>query len=123
MMRWIVRLLVGAAGVLALLLAAQFWMNPAGPAAKLGLQAQGVLGLATIRADIAAFFAVAGVLSLAAVIRREARLMTGPLLLVGLALAGRIATVAVSDYSPEQLPPMVVEAVLLGLFALARRRL
>ena len=123
MMRMLVRVLVGVAGVLALLMAAQLWMHPAAPAAKLGLQAQGVLGLATIRADIAAFFAAAGVLSLAAVIRGEAKLMTAPLLLVALALAGRIATVAASGYSHEQLPPMVVEAVLLGLFGVARRRL
>ncbi|MFN3524126.1 MAG: hypothetical protein ACK4YQ_17920 [Phenylobacterium sp.] len=120
-MRLLLRVLVGLAGAAALLLAAQFWLNPLQPAARLGLDAQGALGIATIRADIAAFFGAAGLFALAAAARAEARLMTTPLLLVALALAGRVVTVVDRGFTPEQGPPMVVEAVLVALFALARR--
>lgn len=120
-MRLVLRILVAVVGVAAILLAAQFWLNPVQPAARLGLDARGALGLATIRADIAAFFATAGILSLIAAVRAEARLMTTPLLLVALALAGRVVTVVDQGFTPAQAPPMAVEATLVALFALARR--
>ena len=120
-MRLVLRVLVAVVGVLAILLAAQFWLNPIAPAARLGLDPRGALGLATIRADMAGFFATAGVLSLIAAVRAEARLMTAPLLLVGIALAGRIVTLVDQGFTPAQAPPMAVEAALVVLFALARR--
>lgn len=122
-MRPVLRVLVALAGALALLVALQFWLHPAAPAARLGVEPMGDLGLATIRADVAGFFAAAGLLSLAAAVRADKRLMTAPLLLIGLALVGRLITVAVSGLSPDMVQPMVVEAALLLLFGVARRRL
>jgi len=122
-MRTLLRLIVGAVGVLALLVAARIWINPATAAAQLGVGALGPLGVATLRADFAGFFAAAGAFSLAAAIRDEARLLTAPLALVALALAGRCLTVLHDGLAQPMIVPMVVEAVLVVVFALGRRGL
>jgi len=122
-MKLVVRGLVGVLGALALAMAAAFWLNPGLPAARLGVSALDALGFATLRADMGGFFAMAGVLSLAAAVRDNARLLTAPLLLVTLALAARVGTAALSGYTPEMAQPMVVEAVLAAVLALGRRTL
>lgn len=123
MVRGLLRILVGIIGVLALLVAIRLWIAPAEPAAQLGLQAVGRLGLATLRADVAGFFAVGGLFSLLAAVRGDGRLLTPPLALLTLALAGRVLTVVIDGYAPEMLPPMVVEGVLVTILFLARRPL
>lgn len=123
MVRALVRILAGGVGVLALLLAARIWLGPVEPAAKLGLQGSGGLGLATLRADVGGFFAAGGLFALLGAIRADARMLTPPLVLLGLALVGRLVTVLLDGYAPEMLAPMVVEAVLVAVLFLARRRL
>ena len=123
MVRTVLRGLIGLIGVLGLLLALQLWLNPALPAAKLGLAATGPLGLASIRADLGGFFAGSSILALIAVIRSQARYLTAPLLFIGLALAGRVLTVVMSGLTPDMVQPMVVEAVLVVVLALGRSRI
>jgi hypothetical protein len=110
-------------GVLALLVAARLWIGPEAPAAALGLKADGLLGLATLRADVGGFFAAGGLFALAGAIRGEGRLLTPPAVLLGLALVGRLVTVAVDGYAAPMLPPMIIEAVLVAILLIARRRL
>ena len=50
---------------LALFVALRLWLVPGFAVLNLGLAAQGVLGLASTRADVAGFFAVAGILAIA----------------------------------------------------------
>jgi hypothetical protein len=119
-MKMVVRAIVGLLGVLALVMAAAFWVNPGLGAARLGVSALNALGFASLRADMGGFFAVAGVLSLAGAVGDNARLLTAPLLLVALALVARIATAALSGYTAEMAPPLVVEAVLVAVLALGR---
>jgi hypothetical protein len=122
-MRLVLRLMLGVIGLAALLLAARLWMDPAMAAAKLGVAANGPLGMATLRADLAGFFGVAGGLTLAGAIRSDARFLTAPLLLIGAALTGRVVTVIAMGLKPEMVGPMVVEAVLLVVLAFGRRTL
>lgn len=122
-MRNILRGLVGIVGVLAVLLALQFWLNPVAPAAKLGLSPLGGLGLSTIRADMAGFFGAAGVLALVAAVRGQGGWLTAPLLMVGIALTGRVVNVIAIGWSPDFVQPMAVEAVLVALFAAGRQLL
>lgn len=122
-MRMAARIVVGLVGVGALLLAARLWMDPVAAAARLGLAGQGALGLASLRADVGGFFAAAGLLSLAGAIRGEARLLTAPLAMVSLALAGRLLTAATGAYDAQALPAMVVEAMLAVLLGFGRRLL
>ena len=121
--RTIVRGLVGVAGLLGLLVAARLLMQPEATGLKLGLTPVGSLGLATLRADVAGFFAVTGGLSLFAAWKNDRALVLAPLLLIGAALAGRCITLVAQGVSPELVPPMVIEATLLVLLAFARRTL
>lgn len=119
----IVRLLVGVAGVLAVVIALGFWVNPDMLAAQFGIEPQGPLGFSTLRADFGALFAGTGVFAIAAAVRNSARLLTAPLLLIGIGFAGRLLTIALTGYDASMLQPMVVEVVLITLFAAGRRLL
>ena len=123
MIKTVLRILVGAVGVLALGLALRLWIDPAVTAANLGLMGRGALGLASLRADVGGFFAVAGLLSLAGAVRDDRMLLTAPALLAGLAIAGRLITVVQAGLTPDQVMPIVVEAVLVVLLVGGRRAL
>lgn len=117
----LVRILVGIAGLLGLVLALGFWINPDLLAVKFGISPQGPLGFSTLRADFGALFAGTGVFAIAAAARNNARLLTAPLLLIGIGFAGRLLTVALSGYDASMLQPMVTEIVLIMIFAAGRR--
>ncbi len=119
----IVRILVGIAGLLAVIMALGFWINPELLAVKFGIAPQGLLGLSTLRADFGALFAGTGVFAIAAAIRNNARLMTAPLLLIGIGFSGRLLTIALAGYDASMLQPMVTEIVLIAIFAAGRRLL
>ena len=120
-MRSLVRVLVGAVGVLGLLGAAMFLLRTEPAAARFGLQPLGSLGLASLRADLVALFATVGVLSLLGAVRDRADLLLAPLMLLGLALAGRTLSLVMTGPAPDLIPPMVVEAVLIAILVLGRR--
>lgn len=116
----VLRALLGIAGLLALVVALGFWFNPDTLAAQFGIAARDALGYSTLRADIGAMFGAVGVLVIAAAVRNSARLLTAPLLLIGIGFAGRLLTIVLSGYEPSMLQPMVVEIVLITLFAAGR---
>jgi len=117
----VVRALVGVAGVLAVLVALGFWFRPDTLAAEFAISPQGALGYATLRADLAALFGGVGALAIAAALRNSAYLLTAPLLLLALGLCGRLLTIALAGYEPSMLQPMIVEVVLITLFATGRK--
>jgi hypothetical protein len=117
------RFAIGLLGALAIALAIRFWIDPVGAGAALGVAGNGLLGLATLRADFGSFFAVAAILLLAGAITNDAGFLTAPLLLFAAALLGRVLTIALNGYSPSELQPMIVEAVLVVLIGLGRRSL
>lgn len=123
MMTLILRLVLGLAGALGMLIGARMWMDPAKVGEMMGLAGAGPLGQATLRADVGGFFAAVGVLALAGALRNQARLFTAPVLMIALALSGRLVAMAVNGVDPPAIRSMVIEAVLLGLFALGRLRL
>jgi hypothetical protein len=117
----IMRGLIGLTGLLALLIASRFWIDPAKIAATMDLTPGGPAGLGTLRADMAGFFGAAGVLMLAAVIRKEARWLTPVVLMLGIALTGRVLNLVLNGPSPTLIPPMVIEAVMIVLTGLGLR--
>jgi hypothetical protein len=123
MTKTVLRVLTAVIGALALILALRLWLDPAAAAAKLGLVGRGALGLATLRADVAGFFAAAGGLAIAGAVRDDRRLLTAPALLIALALTGRLITLAQMGPTPDQIMPMGVEAVLVLVMVAARRTL
>lgn len=124
-MQVVIRALVGLLGLAGVLIALRIWMAPEAVAVQLGLGVSDPLGVATIRADVAGFFGGAGAISLFAAIRNRGRLLVAPLVLVSIALTGRVITVALNGYNETMLPPMMIEAVLVtvlgvGMMKLAR---
>jgi hypothetical protein len=116
-MTMVLRVVVGVVGLLGLLIAARMWMAPVELAAQLGVAPANELGVATIRADMGGFFGGAGVIALLAAIRGRGGLLVAPLVLVGIALAGRLVTVAANGFTQDMGPPIAIEAVLLVVFA------
>ena len=123
MIRSTLRVLIGLVGLLALLVSIRLWIAPAKVGAILGLASNGLAGTATLRADVAAFFAGVGLFSLLAALRRDRRIVVVPLVLVGLALAGRLLSAALLGLPPQQYASVAVEVALVVLFLAARRAL
>ena len=121
MIRKTVRVLIGLVGLLALLLALRLWIAPAAAGSTLGLSIQSPTGIATLRADVAGFFAGVGLFSLYAAVRGDRRALTVPLVLVGVALGGRLLTALLMGLSAQQYAPVAIEAALVVLFLAGRR--
>jgi hypothetical protein len=119
----ILRVMIGLFGILFIVLAAGFLLDPTQAASRLGVGPLAPLGLATLRGDFFAFFGVGGILSIIGAVRKDARFLTAPLLMIGMTLAGRLVTVAVSGFDAAMGPPMLVEALGILLLALGRRSL
>ncbi|MDP3382071.1 MAG: sulfatase-like hydrolase/transferase, partial [Phenylobacterium sp.] len=115
--RLAMRGLLGAVGLLFVAIALRIWIRPEPMAATLGLAAQSLLGLDTLRADMGAFFAGGGLFVLAAAARDERRWLVPALVLLSLALAGRILSLLVGGLDVMSLPPMVLEALLILILA------
>lgn len=106
-----------------LLVCVRDWLDPVAVGAQLGFGPIAKLGHASLRADVGGFFGTAGLLSLGAALRDDHRLLMAPMLLIGLALLGRVIALGFVGFDAVLVPPMVVEAVMLGLFAAGRKTL
>lgn len=111
------RVVIGLVGALSMFQMARLWFDPAAAGAALGLVAQGATGLATLRADVAGFFGALGLFAMAGAVRNDGRLVLPSLVLVVVALAGRLLAAAHDGLGQAQTPPVVVEIVLTALFA------
>lgn len=122
-MTMVLHVWVGVAGLLGVPVASLMWMAPEEAAAQLGIAATGPLGLASIRADMGGFFGAGGVFALAASFKSSGGLLLALVVLVGLALAGRLVAVAVNGFVSEMGPPLVIEVVLCLVFVAGWRPL
>lgn len=109
-------------GVLSLLNAALVWFALDRIAKTLGTPAPTPLAESTLRGDLGALFGTVGVLTIAAAIRDDRRLVLAPLLLLALAIAGRVISYAFAP-TPAALPLIAVEGVALAGVMIARRGL
>ena len=119
--RNLTRGLIGLVGLLALLLASRFWISPDKIGAVMGLLPDGAAGLGTMRADMAGFFGAAGVLSLTAAVRDDRKWLVPVVLMLGIALTGRVLNLVLTGGGPGLIPPMVIEAVLIAITGLGLR--
>lgn len=119
--RAIARGLLGLLGLLLLAIALRVWTQPLALAATLGLSADSLLGVASLRADLGGFFGAGGLFALLAAVRAERRWLVPAMVLLGLALLGRIISFVVSGGGVPQVPPMILEALMLGILAFGWR--
>ncbi|MDO8410153.1 MAG: arylsulfatase [Phenylobacterium sp.] len=115
--RLAMRGLLGAVGLLFVAIALRIWTRPESMAATLGLAAQSPLGLATLRADMGAFFAGGGLFVLAAAVRDKRSWLAPAQALLSLALMGRVVSLLAGGWDLMSLPPMVLEAALILILA------
>ena len=77
-----------------------FLIDPVGSGQSFGIAARGPTGMAAIRADMTAFFVIAAVCMLVGAWRRNGDLLLVPAGLFGVALLGRIVSMAVDGTEP-----------------------
>lgn len=114
-MTMVARVLVGIMALFFGAMGAGFWLNLETQAATFGLQgaveASNLIGRVSVRADFGSFFLTIGILCAYAVWKRSGSAAVGAALLFGIALLGRLVSVALDGPAPGGTPPMVIEAV------------
>lgn len=120
-LRRLLRLLVGWVGLFNIGLGLAFLLDPRGSAARFFVVPLGTQGLATLRADFTAFFVTGGLFALVAAWRSTRAPLLVPLALLSIAITGRCVSLAVDGAAATAGPPMVVEAMMIAILALAHR--
>lgn len=116
------KILVRVLSVIIVLTCAFIWVktliSPAEIAGQLGLQGEGILGLASLRADVGGLFFITMILTSLGLINKGNHWFgAGAMVMVGAAI-GRITGAIVDGYSEATLIPLGVEIVIvLILFA------
>ena len=118
-MRLILTALLFLFGLFNLLLGIGFFVDPVGLGTQFNLSPIGLGGIAVLRADLTAFFLVAGGCQLWGGWRRNGDLLLIPALLFGIAFTGRAVSAVLDGPAPGFATPMTVEAlqVILALAA------
>ena len=115
------RLLIGLFGALSLVQASRLWLSPHIAVGVLGLTDLNSTGLATARADLGGIFVAIGLLMLYGAARNNRAALTGGLVLVASAFAGRIFAAVTDGVASAQYPPLVIEAILVTLLLFGRQ--
>lgn len=113
------RILVGLAALGSLILALGLWIGQEQVIPALGIATTdlggGIVGRATVRADIAGLFGGMGVCMLIAVIRQSVQWVNAVLVFVTVAILGRFIGLAADGGGALAIQPIIVEAVTIGL--------
>lgn len=121
-MAGLMRVLVFGVAAFNLALGMAFLLVPARIAPAFNVAPSGVQGIATLRADFSAFFLCGAGFALVGAWRRACGPLRVPLLLLGIALFGRVIGVAVDGVVATTLAPMVVEFGMIVILAQAYRQ-
>lgn len=111
----LVRILVLLLGLFNLFLGLSFLFNPVEMAADFSIEPLGSQGLATIRADLPAFFLTAAGFSLYSAWKQSAAPLLVPMTLMSIALVGRFVSLALDGQGPMAFQPMVAEAIMIAI--------
>jgi hypothetical protein len=120
-MRNTVRALVGLVGLFNLALGLGFLIDPAQAGLRFFLASLGTQGLATMRADFTAFFVTGGTFALIAAWRAQRTALLVPMMLLGIAIGGRLISLIADGAPGKAFPPMIAEALMIALLALGWR--
>ena len=120
-MRLVLTALIMLGGIFFGVIGVQFLFDPAGSGAGFGLTPDSAHGLASIRADMSAFFLVAAACMIIGAWRRNGDLLLVPAGLFGIALLGRIIGYFADGPWDGFWMPMVVEALAVVVLLVASR--
>ncbi len=110
-MRLVLTGIIFLGGLLFTFIAANFLIRPDVEGAAFGIAATTKTGLAAIRGDMTAFFAITGLSMLYGAWKRNGDILLIPAFMLGCALLGRLITLVVNGSDEGFFMPMVVEAV------------
>ena len=116
----IARIGIGLVGAFLTFMGLTFWFTLDSAVVGFGFGPEGVIGRASVRADVGGFFLGGGILAFYAAWKCHAGAATVGALFVGLALTGRLLTLILDGNAPGAVPPMVVEAVMIALLLWGR---
>lgn len=121
------RILVGLAALASLILALGLWIGQEQVIPALGIATTdlggGIVGRATVRADIAGLFGGMGICMLIAAIRQSVPWVNAVLVFAVMAIVGRFISLAVDGGGDVAIQPIIVEAVTIGLLLWLRASL
>lgn len=115
------RVVVGAIALFNIAIGLGFLFDPAGLAGQFFLIPDGAQGMATLRADFPGFFITGGSFALIGAVQKDGRALLVPMLLLAIAITGRAVSLVADGTQATAFPPMVAEAVMIIVLALARR--
>lgn len=116
-----IRVTVAVVGLMNLALGLLFLVQPEAMAALFYITPVGSQGLATIRADFPGFFLTGGSFALWGAWMRYSEELKVPILLLSIALFGRFVSLILDGVGPGAFPPMIAEAVMIGVLILGMR--
>ena len=122
-MALVLRALLFVGGLFFVLMGIGFLLDPVGSGADFGMAPQGVLGLASLRADMTAFFVVAGGCMIWGAWARKGDPLLVTAALMGIAIIGRLYTLIVDGPHDGWFVPIIVEAVTVIITLLGSRML
>lgn len=120
-MRNMARAVVALVGLFNLALGLGFLFNPAEAGLGFFVTSLGTQGMATMRADFTAFFVTGATFALIGAWRAWRTPLLVPLMLLGIAISGRVVSLIADGAPPKAFPPMVAEAVMIVLLVLGWR--
>jgi hypothetical protein len=120
-MKRISRILVGLLGAVALRMMLNIWFHMGSVTGALGIIPGGLVGRATVRADIGGLFGGIAVFCLMAAWKQSRLWALGALVLVSTAILGRLIGVALDGSGPGVWGPIGVEAVMIFILLWARK--
>lgn len=120
-MRNVMRAVVALVGLFNLALGLSFLFDPAQAGLRFFVTSLGTQGMATLRADFTALFVTGAIFALLGAWRTWRTPLLIPLLLLGIAITGRVVSLVADGAPPHAFPPMVAEAVMIVLLVLGWR--
>ncbi|MGB7408043.1 MAG: DUF4345 family protein [Pontixanthobacter sp.] len=120
-MRLILTALIFLGGILFIVTGADFLFRPEDAASGFGVAANSNTGVAAIRGDMTAFFAITGLSMLYGAWKRRSDILLIPAFMLGVALVGRLITLITHGSEGSFFTPMIVEAVFVTLCLIAAR--
>lgn len=117
----VTRLLVALIGLFALLGVSQHWFDLEAVHIQRGMLAIGDIGKANLRADVGGLFLGIAILTVFAAARQNRSALLAAAALLSATLLGRFVSVAIDGFGARVGPPMVIEAILIGVLLIVYR--
>ena len=122
-MTGLAKLLVALVGLFSLAMGLMAWVQPAQISEIVGLNANGTLGMHSLRGDIGAVFLASALGCMLALFKGKVAGLKLPIIIYGLVLIGRLISLVINGSGEGVMTPIIVEVVLIGASVFAYKTL